>query len=136
MMTALEKYTQQLTLRLRMLDVPGEVIADAVAQVESHIADTGEDPVEAFGTVSQYAAAFTPARTPVRRWWSYALTIFIGLVLGAILAIGIVGLALGDDLAWEMKPWILVVTGLVGIVVFFSAIIGYQLRRMRDPRRV
>ena len=59
-MTTVEKYTQQLMFALRLRDVPGEVIGDAIAQVESHIAETGEDPVAAFGPASEYAASLGP----------------------------------------------------------------------------
>lgn len=57
-MTTVKKYTRQLIFGLRLRDIPGDVIGDALAQVESHVANTGEDPVAAFGPAREYAATF------------------------------------------------------------------------------
>jgi hypothetical protein len=48
-------YRQDLLMALRMRDVPGARIAEALAEVDSHVAETGEDPVEAFGPPKAYA---------------------------------------------------------------------------------
>jgi hypothetical protein len=38
--------------------VPGERIGQILAEVEAHVADTGADPVEAFGEPGEYAATY------------------------------------------------------------------------------
>jgi hypothetical protein len=55
MATDLDTYCQQFLYALRMRDVPAARIGEAVAEVESHVADTGEDPVVAFGAPAEYA---------------------------------------------------------------------------------
>lgn len=55
MTTDVDAYCKQLLLAMRLRDVPGPRIADALAQVDSHTAETGEDPREAFGPPAEYA---------------------------------------------------------------------------------
>ena len=50
MTTTSETYVRRLLTALRTHEVPSERIAEVVAEVESHLAETGEDPVEAVGT--------------------------------------------------------------------------------------
>ncbi|GAA4890815.1 hypothetical protein GCM10025789_04280 [Tessaracoccus lubricantis] len=49
-------YTDDLALELRLLDVPGDRIGEILAEVDAHLAETGEEPVQAFGPVKDYAA--------------------------------------------------------------------------------
>jgi hypothetical protein len=46
---------------LRLLDVPGERIGQILAEVETHVADTGLDSVDAFGEPGEYAATYAVA---------------------------------------------------------------------------
>lgn len=46
---ALAVYLENLTIQLRLLEVPGDRIGQILAEVETHVADTGSDPVAAFG---------------------------------------------------------------------------------------
>ncbi|SDR16300.1 HAAS signaling domain-containing protein [Actinopolyspora saharensis] len=66
-----EKYRNELMFALRVRDVPGDRIGDVLAEVETHVAESGEDPVEAFGTPGEYAARvaeeFGPAGGSPRR---------------------------------------------------------------------
>jgi len=57
----LHSYQQQLLLALRLYDVPGPRIAEALAEVESHVRETGEDATEAFGAPKAYAAQLSTA---------------------------------------------------------------------------
>jgi hypothetical protein len=59
--TDLQSYRTRLLLALRERDVPGPRIAEALAEVESHVADTGEEPESAFGPPRQYADAVASA---------------------------------------------------------------------------
>ena len=56
--TSLRDYTQALTIQLRLREIPGRMIGQIVAEVESHVRETGEDPVEAFGQPGTYSAQF------------------------------------------------------------------------------
>lgn len=60
--TSLYDYTQALTVQLRLRKVPGPAIGQIVAEVESHVRETGEDPIEAFGQPGIYSAQFTSDR--------------------------------------------------------------------------
>jgi hypothetical protein len=50
-----DTYVNRLVLALRMRDVPGERIGQVVAEIEAHVAESGEAPAEAFGPAEQYA---------------------------------------------------------------------------------
>lgn len=73
MTTDVDAYRQQLLLTLRLRDVAGPRIAEVLAEVESHVAETGEDPRAAFGAPRDYARAFVaelePERAPGVRGW-------------------------------------------------------------------
>ena len=56
MSTDAKRYQQDLLLALRLRDIPCPRIAEASAEVDSHIAETGEDPYAAFGTPKAYAS--------------------------------------------------------------------------------
>ncbi|MER7076974.1 hypothetical protein SAMN02982929_05988 [Saccharopolyspora kobensis] len=55
-MTLDEKYRDELLVALRMHEISGERVGEVLAEVEAHVRETGEDPVEAFGKPRQYAA--------------------------------------------------------------------------------
>jgi hypothetical protein len=51
----------------RLLEVPGPAIGEALAEVETHCADSGERPDQAFGAPDAYARALARGlRTPTR----------------------------------------------------------------------
>ncbi|WP_298455662.1 hypothetical protein [uncultured Cellulomonas sp.] len=54
-------------LELRMLDVPGRAIGDALVEVGSHCADSGEGVREAFGDPVAYARTLALPPVPVTR---------------------------------------------------------------------
>jgi hypothetical protein len=75
MNTNLDDYRQQLLFALRARNVSGQRIGEAIAEVESHIAETHEDPVAAFGEPAEYArriaeslAEAADARSTGGRW--------------------------------------------------------------------
>lgn len=51
-----QKYRDELLIALRMHEISGARVGDVLAEVETHLAESGEDPVEAFGTPREYAA--------------------------------------------------------------------------------
>jgi len=136
-MTTTTEYTRQLALALRMRHVPGAAIGDAVAQVESHVADTGEDPVEAFGPAGAYAAsvaATVDRPAPALRVVRLALLALAGALLGIVLAVGVAGSLRGEPVLGGIPPVVAVVVGGLGIVGVLVVVSVASVRRMRDPR--
>jgi hypothetical protein len=90
-----QAYLNELLLALRMRGVPGPRIAEAVAEVNAHLSETGEDPREAFGPAKTYAgevvAALGEQEAPVPFWrtaLSWTAAIYgLGGALGAWLVI-------------------------------------------------
>lgn len=70
-------WRDELITELRLLDVPGERIGDALMTVETHVRESGESAEEAFGEARAYARELA-GREPARRWQVSA-----GMVLGA-----------------------------------------------------
>lgn len=63
-----KKWLDELTLELRLKDVSGRSIGDALATVREFLADSGQSPEEAFGTPRVYAAELCgSAITPIRK---------------------------------------------------------------------
>lgn len=52
-----EAWAEAFVLELRLRDVPGDAIGDALAEVESHCVESGEGAAEAFGEPVAYARA-------------------------------------------------------------------------------
>ena len=117
-MTTIEKYTQQLTFALRLRDVPGEVIGDAIAQVESHVADTGEGPREEFGPAREYAATFGERKLPARRWVWFALNALTGFPFACILLMSLFAQLRGEQLPWGIAPAVAIAVG--SVTPFFA----------------
>lgn len=57
-------WSDDFVLELRLLDVPGPVIGERLAEVEAHCTDTGESPAEAFGDPTDYARRLDEQRSP------------------------------------------------------------------------
>lgn len=80
-------YVDQLVLELRARDVPGTRIGQVVAEVETHLAETGDDADDAFGPPGRYAetiaAELRPAKATGRAvLGGYATVTGAGLVVG------------------------------------------------------
>ena len=61
-------WTEAFVLELRLLDVPGPALGAALAEVESHCAESGESAAEAFGDPVTYARDLDLPADPGRRW--------------------------------------------------------------------
>ncbi|GAA4111054.1 hypothetical protein GCM10022415_05080 [Knoellia locipacati] len=66
MSTSQWHYSRALAEQLRINGVSESKVREIVAQVESHVGSTGEDPVDAFGQPVAYAAQWQPL-SPL--WW-------------------------------------------------------------------
>ena len=68
-----QAWCDDLLLRLRMRDVPGARIGEVLAEVQSHVAETGEHPREAFGAPKEYADQVADALGAPRPGWRAAV---------------------------------------------------------------
>jgi hypothetical protein len=59
-----DPYVRDLALALRAQDVPGPRIGEVIAEVEAHVAESGETADEAFGPPDEYAAAIAATIPP------------------------------------------------------------------------
>ncbi|TKJ18931.1 hypothetical protein [Blastococcus sp. CCUG 61487] len=131
MSSDLTTYRSELILALRLRDVSGDRIGEIVAEVESHVADSGEDPTEAFGTPEEYAAGFTGRdRVP----WSRAdVLVGVAALLGGWgLAGGLLGLLSGETVG-PVPAWALLAVG-VAIAVPLVLHLRRSASIARDPR--
>lgn len=121
-------YRDQLIMALRVRDVPGDRIGEIVAEVDSHVAENGEEPAEAFGPARDYAEQF-PA--PRRALWTArtVVAVLLGLVGGVLLVSSIFDLV-GDTnrTTFGLASW-LVFVGAVGLFTVHWAL----LLSLRDP---
>jgi len=108
--TSLKDYTEALTTQLRLRRVPGTVFGQIVAEVESHVRETGEDPVVVFGQPGSYSAQYSGGRRPGGRmgwstlWAGAATTLAVGgalmLLEGVFNRTGVVRITASMLLSW------------------------------------
>lgn len=143
-----EAYSDDLLLALRLRDVPGTRIGEVLAEVQSHVAETGEDPRQAFGDPERYADEVAEALglgAPASIWrqlrslsgWHIAVTGVLGIA-SFLLADSLWALGAGDDTALGV-PAGLMALGAVVVLVACVAWIRTANRRepddtVRDPR--
>ena len=122
------RWCDDLLLALRMRDVPGARIGEVLTEVRAHLADSGEDPEEAFGAPADYAAALAADAPPEsRRSWLTTRASAAALCLGVMwLVEGASGLATGEPgrvgpvvlltavLAGTAAPWVVEQVGTAG----------------------
>lgn len=135
----LAAYREKLLVALRLREVPGERIGEVLAEVEAHVAETGEDPREAFGSPRQYADDVMRA-TGGRRPWSLSGPTALGSAFigaGAFVATSLtIGGAVdhagdgGERLG--LGPGARLLLGLVLAAIVITYLVRYTLR-VDDP---
>ena len=131
MTTTSETYVRRLLTALRTHEVPSERIAEVVAEVESHLAETGEDPVVAFGTPRVYAAAV--AGDDSRSWLGAVPAALLGGLAGLSVALTALAVVDRDDhVVGVPLPAAVVVTLL--LVAATAVLAQRQYRPVVDPR--
>ncbi len=88
------QWREAFVLELRLLDVPGRRISEALVEVETHCEDTGEAVEEAFGQPGAYARELTAAIPEAER---PALSRFRMAALGGAVMVGVLSLLSGLD---------------------------------------
>ena len=146
MTTDAQTYRNELLLALRTLDVPAPRIAEALAEVDSHVTETGEDPREAFGAPRAYAAQLTAAygdsvpRSPLWRdvvRWSTAAYGLAGAAGSWLLIDGALASVSGSRGPFGLPPLAGVALGLVvlaGLAVALFRLTRRDDTRVLDPR--
>jgi len=124
-------YGQSLVLHLRLQEVPPDRIGEIVAEVESHVADTGEDPVEAFGTPREYAASLTDEHRKPPWWWT-TTTLVLAAAAGWLIGQGAFAVLL-DEPYLGRSGWLWLATGLV-VGIPPAYMVSRRAREVRDPR--
>jgi len=124
-----KKWLDELAVELRLRDVPGSAIGDALASVKEFLADSGQSPDEAFGSPREYAADLNlppiSSATPLSAMVRFSA---IGLVAFLIFTQATWPLAAGRDLhlaaaqlAWFAIP--------VAAVICLPLYLGFATRR-------
>ncbi len=126
MSTPVQTYTDELLLALRLRELPGTQIAEALAEVNGHVAETGEDPREAFGPPRAYARQIAealgepgepPALCRSLLTWSTAAYGLGGAAGAWLTSNGVLALASGRQSALSLSPWVPLLLGLSVLIV-------------------
>ncbi|WP_116948693.1 hypothetical protein [Jiangella endophytica] len=136
MITDTEKYRRELLTALRLRDVEPDRIGEVLAEVDSHVAETGEDPRDAFGAPADYARVVGEGRrglTPSEHRTRNAGHALMGAVVGAVSALGITAVVRDDETALGVPAWLTLALGVTGAVVGV-VLLAVRVRVVRDPR--
>jgi hypothetical protein len=125
------RYVRDLVYRLQLRDVEGARIGEIVAEVESHLAESGERPDVAFGPAREYAAQFGPEPAP---WWRDPRTVAMAVTAGVggwLLAGGFFALVFGTGYL-GLPAWLVLVAG---VLLELAVCLLVPLNPVVDPRR-
>jgi len=117
-------YLAQLTRALQMEGVDGRRAGEFVAEIDSHLFDTGADPVEEFGTPFELASQLAARPGSKRPGWvppTWAMWI-VGLVAGLMLVVVADVVVFG----WDGSGVPVRARGVVWIAVFLPAIMAFS----------
>ncbi|GAA3291578.1 hypothetical protein ACFFON_18465 [Arthrobacter citreus] len=132
------EYSEDLRDALELRGVPDEAVTQIVREVESHVAESGEDPASAFGQPADYADNFAPRSQLVRFW---ALLISVVVLAGGgtyVLISGVFGLLSPSAALWGLPPWFCIFLGAAGITAFFvlQLVAGARSKRSASSWRL
>src|SRR5690554_3184895 len=122
-------------LELRLLDVHGTVIGDALAEVDSHCADSGEGARETFGDPVEYARSLDLPRMPDAGWRGLVpVLVPVEVQLAGMFAVSAAAGPLRQDRAVDLTLGILVgalvlLLATVALAVWADAILRLFVRR-------
>ncbi|MGW6004809.1 hypothetical protein ACWFNS_06560 [Oerskovia enterophila] len=133
-----EKWAEAFVIELRLLDVAGDALGAALAEVESHCAESGEPAVAAFGDPVTYARSLDLPAQREGRWDAVAVlgpvgTQFVGLL---VLGWGVASIVLARR-EGGAAPSVEVTFGMVALLVAFEvAILVFYRHSSAALRRV
>jgi hypothetical protein len=147
-----QAWSDDLLLALRLRDVPGARIGEVLAEVQSHVAETGEDPRQAFGEADRYAERVAEALgVPASGggpWRRLVGSLSRGDLVGSaviglasyLLADGLWSLGAGETALLGLPAWpavliALLVLGVAVAVIVTAAQRPGGRRRHRPPHR-
>ncbi|WAP51773.1 hypothetical protein OL239_18920 [Arthrobacter sp. ATA002] len=126
------EYSHDLRDALEFRGVPAEAATQIVREVESHTAESGEDPVAAFGQPGDYADNFAP-RSRLVRFWALVISSVVLAGGGAyVLISGVFGLLSPSSTLWGLPPWVRVILGAAGIAAFVVLVLMAGARSKRS----
>lgn len=132
------EYSEDLRDALEFRGVPSEAVTQIVREVESHVAESGEDPAVAFGQPSDYADNFAP-RSRMARFWALIISSVVLAGGGTyVLISGVFGLLSSSSTLWGLSPWLRIILGAAGIAAFFALVIlaGVRAKRSSSSWRI
>lgn len=118
-----EEYAAELTETLELRGVPATAAARIVREVQSHVADSGEDPTATFGTPSQYVDNFAPKLRITRLWVLIVASVILAVGGGYMLISGVFGLLSPVHGLWGLPSWTRVAIGVAGIASFMALVL-------------
>jgi hypothetical protein len=132
-------YETRLVLALRHRDVPGTRIGEVLAEVRSHLAESGESVTEAFGSPEDYAArvaAATPERVTPTSPARLAAVVVQAAAGAAALAEGVYRLGAGGrtDLGWLAAPPLALIAVGAMLLAGVALLVRPHIDRIVDPR--
>lgn len=125
-----KKWFDELTVELRMRDVFGHAIGDAVASARELLIDTGQSAEEAFGPARAYAASLDLPRGPGRDWVTRGLWTSMFGLLAFSLFVQAVGVWIQDELLLITPAQLVLAAALGGLVALLPL---YLLAAIRRP---
>ncbi len=125
-----ESWIEAFTFALRLRDVRGDAIGDAVAVVRGHIADSGQHAHDAFGKADDYAGQLDLPTVPTARWTDPPV-LGTALSLAGLLAFAPAVAALFAGATMEVSlPQLLLFVIPVALVVALPAYFDFALRHL------
>lgn len=126
-----EEYLTALAEELEVRDVPLGAVEQIVREVRSHLAESGEDPVSAFGPAKRYADGFAPRARSHEMVVAAVVSALLGAG-GAFFALsGAFGLIDGSARLWGLPPWARLALGGLLLGAGVVMLVGMTIRSRR-----
>jgi hypothetical protein len=121
----IDEWRDAFLIQARLLDVPGAVIGEALAEIDAHCADSGQRPDEAFGDPVEYAKALAGGRpsghSGLRRRLSRGTPMAVAALSGLMgLLDGVDAIRHGTDGVVTAGQLVFVVVGVVATVLIVA----------------
>jgi hypothetical protein len=122
----MDEWRDAFLIQARLHDVPGSTIGEALAEIDTHCADSGQSPDEAFGDPVVYAKTLARDQRPGsrgsihRRPWRSAPTTLATLSGITLLINGVDAVAHGTDGVITAGQLVFVAAGVIGTAVIVT----------------